>query len=154
MKKLTYKQDSIYLQTKLFQSYFSYSYYSHLEQDVDEEKFSLDGKGGKAKDNKGSGGVESSSRGQGKPKKDLSKLNCFQCHQLGHYATKCPQRKKGQFVSKVEIEEFSSRFEKDFSFIVCMASSVTSSTWFIDSGTSCHMNRNKNYFSQLTEKDI
>jgi hypothetical protein len=35
-----------------------------------------------------------------------------------------------------------------------MASSVTSSTWYIDSGASCHMAGNINYFSQLTEKDM
>jgi transposase InsO family protein len=131
---------------------------SHVKQDVDEENFALAGKGGKPKSKKGSGGAESSSKGHGKPKKDLSKVKCFQCHQLGHYATKCPQRKKGpkkgQFAASTEIEEFSSRFEEDFSFIACMASSVTSTTWFIDSGASCHMTGNKNYFSQLTEKDM
>jgi hypothetical protein len=129
-----------------------------VKQDVDEENFALACKGGKPKSKKVSVGAESSSRGSGKPKKDLSKVKCFQCHQLGHYTTKCPQHKKGpgkgQFAASAEIEEFSSRFEEDFSFIACMASSMTSTTWFIDSGASCHMIGNKNYFGQLTEKNM
>jgi hypothetical protein len=131
---------------------------SHVKQEAKEENFALVGKGGKARGKKGSGGAESSLKGQGKPKKDLSKVKCFQCHQFGHYATKCPQRKKGskkgQFATSAEIKEFSSRFEEDFSLIACMASAMTSSTWYIDSGASCHMTGNINYFSQLTEKDM
>ena len=26
-------------------------------------------------------------------KKDLSKIRCFHCHEHGHYATNCPQKK-------------------------------------------------------------
>jgi hypothetical protein len=69
--------------------------WSNVKQDVDEENFSLACKGGKGKGKKDSGGAESSSKGHGQPKKDLSKVKCVQCHQFGHYATKCPQRKKG-----------------------------------------------------------
>jgi hypothetical protein len=53
---------------------------SHVKQDVDEENFALAGKGGKVKGKKGSRGAESSLRGQGKPKKDLNKVKCFECH--------------------------------------------------------------------------
>jgi hypothetical protein len=53
---------------------------SHVKQEADEENFALAGKGGKTKGKKGSGGVESSSRGQGKPKKDFNRVKCFQCH--------------------------------------------------------------------------
>jgi hypothetical protein len=37
---------------------------------------------------------------------------------------------------------------------MCMSRSMTSSTWYINSGASCHMTRNRNYFSELTEKDM
>jgi hypothetical protein len=53
---------------------------SHVKQEADEENFSLAGKGGKTKGKKGSGGAEPSSRGQGKPKKDLNRVKCFRCH--------------------------------------------------------------------------
>jgi hypothetical protein len=29
-------------------------------------------------------------------KKDLSKVMCFQCHKMGHYANQCPLKKKGK----------------------------------------------------------
>jgi hypothetical protein len=50
---------------------------SHAKQEVDEENFALAGKGGRPKGIKGLAGAESNSKGQGKPKKGLNKVNCF-----------------------------------------------------------------------------
>jgi hypothetical protein len=35
-------------------------------------------------------------KAQGTRKKDLSKMMCFQCHEMGHYANQCPLKKKGK----------------------------------------------------------
>ena len=33
---------------------------------------------------------------QGGKNKDISKIKCFHCHEMGHYATKCPHKKVGK----------------------------------------------------------
>ena len=33
---------------------------------------------------------------QADKKKDLSKIKCFHCHELGHYTMKCPHNKVGK----------------------------------------------------------
>ena len=56
----------------------------------DEENCALD-----AKENKGKSKKASQSCVKGK-KEDMSKVKCFHCHQHGHYATNCPQKKKNK----------------------------------------------------------
>ena len=40
-----------------------------------------------------------SKKHQGKKKCDLSKIKCFQCGELGHFTSNCPQRKKDKEAS-------------------------------------------------------
>jgi hypothetical protein len=54
-------------------------------------------------------------------KEDASKVKCFACHKSGHYASHCPERKKGkgklqQVATSVDtqVKEFAERFKKDF----------------------------------------
>ena len=119
--------------------------------------FSLANKGGKAKGKKSSCGGELSSKGE-KKKKDISKIKCRLCHQFRHYSTKFPNRKKGskkdQVAVSFEIVEFSSHFEKELSLVACMASSMTTSLWYVDNGASGHMTGKRNYFSKLSERGM
>ena len=57
----------------------------------DEENFTLTAKVRKGKGKKN----HSKSSAKGK-KQDLSKVNCFHCHEHGHFATNCPQKKKNK----------------------------------------------------------
>ena len=57
----------------------------------DEEDFTLATKARKGKSKKNA----SQSGAKGK-KQDMSKVKCFHCHQHGHYATNCPQKKKNK----------------------------------------------------------
>eukprot|EP00253_Pinus_taeda_P031746 PITA_31746 len=59
---------------------------------VDEENCALASKAKKGKIKKAS---QSGAKGK---KQDMSKVNCFHCHQHGHYATNCPQKKKNNGV--------------------------------------------------------
>lgn len=82
-------------------------------------------------------------------------MKCFHYHQHGHYTTNCPQKKKNkQAAGSIAGEALASQFELDFSLIACLVSSVMGSMWFLDSGASFHMTRDKDFFSDLDEKDL
>eukprot|EP00253_Pinus_taeda_P025393 PITA_25393 len=85
----------------------------------------------------------------------MSKVKCFHCHQHGHYATNCPQKKKNkQAARSAGGEALASQFELDFSLIACLVSSVMGSVWFLDSGASFHMTGDRYLFFDLEDKDL
>lgn len=99
---------------------------------------------GKAKKWKGKKSQSKGDSSQGDKKNDLSKIKCFHCHELGHYATKCPHKKADKKpLGGVTGEAIASQFELDFTLITCMVTSVMGSVWYYDSGASFHMAGNK-----------
>ena len=88
-------------------------------------------------------------------KQDLSGVKCLHCHEHGHFATNCPQKKKNKKVDGAAAgEALASQFELDLSLITCLVSSHMGSVWYLDSGVSFHMTKDKELFSYLEEKDL
>jgi hypothetical protein len=88
-------------------------------------------------------------------KLDLSKVKRFYCHEHGHLATNCPQKRKNKKVVGVTTgEALALQFELEFSLIACMTSSASGSVWYLDSGASFHMTGDKDFFSDLEERDL
>jgi hypothetical protein len=80
----------------------------------------------------------------------LSKVRCYCCNQLGHLASRCPERKKKTELEAPEttatttMEDFASKYDREFSLVI-LVSSVGSRgfggdiRWIVDSRASCHM---------------
>jgi hypothetical protein len=82
----------------------------------------------------------------------VSKVKCFACHKFGHYVGQCPNKKKKQVAASADVEEFTHKFEKEYSLLVCLSSRASStSIWYIDSGASRHMTSVREYFTDPTE---
>ena len=90
----------------------------------------------------------------------MSKVKCWTYQKMGHYAVTCPEKKskeKGKNVAtSTEINSFASQFEREFSFIASLSSTVVSSSamWFVDSGASRHMTGVREQFTQFSEKEL
>eukprot|EP00253_Pinus_taeda_P002595 PITA_02595 len=118
----------------------------------DEENLALESKRRKGK---GKASHSKSNSSHGGKKIDKSKVRCFNCHEVGHYATNCPMKKTKKGSSKgLEGEALASQFELDFTLIACMVSSTVGCVWYMDSGASFHMTSDKSLFSTLKEKDL
>jgi hypothetical protein len=103
------------------------------------------------------------SKKKGSSGRDLSKVRCYCCNQLGHLASHCPERKKKKKESEgpetaatTTIEDFASKFDREFS-LVTLVSSVGSGgfrgdvRWIVDSGASNHMTGIWRVFPDFTE---
>jgi hypothetical protein len=96
---------------------------------------------------------------KGSSGRDLSKVRCYCCNQLGHLASHCPERKESEGPETTAIttmENFVSKFDREFS-LVTLVSSVDSGgfrgdvRWIVDSGASSHMTRIWRVFLDFTK---
>lgn len=60
----------------------------------------------------------------------MSKVRCFACHKIGHYAGRCPNKKdKKEGVAAsvdTQVSEFIAKFE-EFSLFACLSGIITKS---------------------------
>eukprot|EP00253_Pinus_taeda_P032870 PITA_32870 len=103
-----------------------------VEQDED-VALSAGGKKGKGKKqaSTSNGGVKGKGKGkQGNTQKDYSKVKCWNCQKMGHYAVVYPEKKKKgknqSVAASVEVEDFAVRFDWEFGFTAYESSSAGS----------------------------
>jgi hypothetical protein len=97
-------------------------------------------------------GPKGGNKPKGEGNKDMSKVKCFACHKFGHYAGQCPKKKKKQTTASTTVEDFTTKFDKEFSLVVCISTRTThSDMWYIDSGASHHMTGVHEHLTNLTQ---
>jgi hypothetical protein len=128
--------------------YWSRLWDDFTQEEIRERSQSSDQKTDKAKENVS---LAAKSKKKGSSRRDLSKVRCYCCNQLGHLASHCLERKKKKKESEGPettatraIEDFASNFYREFS-LVTLVSSVGSRgfigdvIWIVDSRASNHM---------------
>jgi hypothetical protein len=63
-------------------------------------------------------GPKGGNKPKGEGNKDMRKFKCFACHKFGHYVGQCTNKKKKHKTTSIVVEEFSTKFDKDFSLVV------------------------------------
>ena len=125
----------------------------------EEDNVALATKGKKGKSKQGASTNEKKGKGKQVTKeKDMSKVKCWACQQMGHYVVTCPMKKeKGKNVAtSAEVEEFASQFDREFSFMASTSTSVAPSSRirYVDSGASRHMTGVRDQFTHFSNRQI
>ena len=98
---------------------------------------------------RGRGRVSYRGRRRGRGRTDFNKatVECYQCHQLGHFLYKCPSGNKEAHYAEFDGEE-------EMRLMSCMElyKAKREDAWFLDSGCSNHMCGDRTIFSELDEK--
>ena len=92
-----------------------------------------------------------------KKKKDFSQIRCYHCGQMGHYASKYPEKKivktERDVAASTIVEEYAKKFEQEFS-LVSIDSSIGSlsfeNVWVVDNGATKHMTGVYDFFQMIT----
>ncbi|WJZ92508.1 hypothetical protein VitviT2T_011498 [Vitis vinifera] len=105
-----------------------------------DDKFA--GRGGR-----GRGAFRGRGRGRGRQAFNKAIVECYKCHQLGHFQYECPKWEKGAHYAELDEKE-----EMLLMSYVELNQSRKEDVWFLDSGCSNHMCGNKLWFSDLDEE--
>jgi len=94
-------------------------------------------------------------------KKDVSKIRCFNCQKLGHFAYQCSQGKgkRKHHAHATYMEESTSHKktretkDEEYIFISALTGTITQGSyiWLVDNGSSKHMTGFRNSLTNLTE---
>ncbi|WKA06415.1 hypothetical protein VitviT2T_024314 [Vitis vinifera] len=100
------------------------------------------GRGGR-----GCGAFRGRGRGRGRQAFNKAIVECYKCHQLGHFQYECPKWEKGAHYAELNEKE-----KMLLMSYVELNQSRKEDVWFLDSGCRNHMCGNKLWFSDLDEE--
>lgn len=92
---------------------------------------------------RGRGSYRGKGRGRGRVF-NKALIECYRCHNLGHYQYECPNQKQEAHYAEMEEED-----EVLLMAYVELKGANRSDAWFVDSGCSNHMCGNQNMFTNL-----
>lgn len=93
---------------------------------------------------RGRGGFRGRGRGGGRRNFDKSTIECYNCHQLGHFQYECPKKETEAKANYAEGNE-----EILLMAYVGEKEAVKEELWFLDSGCSNHMCGKREFFSDF-----
>ncbi|KAM1053550.1 hypothetical protein ACFX2I_000976 [Malus domestica] len=91
---------------------------------------------------RGRGTYRGRGRGRGRLGFDKSTLECYHCHDLGHFQWECPKKSKEEKANYVETKE-------EMLLMALVEFKGMEHTWFLDSGCSNHMCGRMDLFSEF-----
>ena len=98
-------------------------------------------------------GKRSNSPNKSRPR-DLVKVRCHKCKDLGHFRKDCPMLELGENEKAVDTANSVSSGEGDLESLLAVTPRESSvGEWILDSGCLYHMCPNKDLFNTLTKVD-
>ncbi|GMJ02452.1 hypothetical protein like AT1G48720 [Hibiscus trionum] len=95
---------------------------------------------------RGRGGYKSRGRGRGRQAFNKATIECYKCHNLGHFQYECPAW--GKHANYTELNDHKEMLLMSY---VEVNHALCEDIWFFDSGCSNHMSENKTAFCELNE---
>jgi len=116
------------------------------QRDEQTLKVTYDNRFGGRRGSKGRGTFRGRGRGRINPAFNKALIECYKCHQLGHFQYACPKWEKEANYTELEEKE-----ELLLMSYVEHNQSGREDIWFLDSGCNNHMCAHKQWFSDLDE---
>ncbi|KAJ8617574.1 hypothetical protein MRB53_013760 [Persea americana] len=99
-----------------------------------------------SKPGRGGSAFRGRGRGRGRQSFDKSLVECFYCHDLGHFQYECPKKGKEK-----ESQAHYAETTEPLLLMAHVEKAPDETAWFLDSGCSNHMCGHKEFFSELDE---
>ena len=94
-----------------------------------------------------SGDKKKSNEQNGKPKRDFSKIRCYECNEFGHTKWRCPKGEKSRMLNQETVSKSSAMFGQ------ALITEELDDVWIADTGASHHMTKTREYFSSFSLYD-